>query len=181
MTFTETKLGAYLIDPEPIGDERGFFARMMCREEFAEHGLEMDVVQANISYSAHRGTLRGLHYQEPPHAEVKMIRCTRGAVFDVVVDVRPDSPTYLEWEAAELTAENRRMMYVPKGFAHGFLTLADDTEVLYPVTAAYAPDSERGLRYDDPALGIDWPIEVEVISEKDQSWADAAPASSVSS
>lgn len=181
MNFIDLSLsGAYVIEPEPIGDERGFFARMMCEDEFAEHGLKMDVVQANISYSAEQGTLRGLHYQEPPHAEVKMVRCTQGAIFDVMVDVREESPTYLEWEGVELTAENRRMTYVPEGFAHGFLTLTDDCEVFYPVTASYAPEAERGLRYDDPALDIDWPAKVQVISEKDQNWPLLQESTSVS-
>lgn len=181
MVFSETRLpGAYVIEPEPIGDERGFFARMMCEEEFAEHDLKMDVVQANISYSAHRGTLRGLHWQEPPHAEVKMVRCTQGAIYDVMVDLRKDSPTYLDWEGVELTAENRRMTYVPEGFAHGFLTLTDDCEVFYPVTAAYAPQAERGLRYDDPVLDIEWPGEVRIVSEKDQNWPHLEETTSVS-
>jgi dTDP-4-dehydrorhamnose 3,5-epimerase len=171
MIFTETELsGAYLIDPEPIGDDRGFFARMLCAEEFAAHGLDMDIVQANISYSRDAGTLRGLHYQEAPHAEDKMVRCLRGRIFDVMVDLRPESPTYRQWVGVELTAANRRMAYVPKGMAHGFLTLTDDCEVMYPVTAAYAPDAEHGLRYDDPALGIDWPGPVRVVSDKDRAW-----------
>jgi len=171
MTFTELRLpGAYLIEPEPIGDERGFFARMLCTKEFAAHGLNGNVVQANLSYSAERGTLRGLHYQAAPHAEEKMVRCVRGSVYDVMVDLRPDSPTYREWEGVELTADNRRMAYVPKGVAHGFLTLVDDCEVFYPVTAAYAPSAEGGLRYDDPVIGIEWPGEVRVVSEKDRGW-----------
>jgi dTDP-4-dehydrorhamnose 3,5-epimerase len=171
MNFAELSLpGAYVIDLEPIGDERGFFARMLCQEEFGKHGLDMKIVQANVSYSAERGTLRGLHYQIPPHGENKLIRCVRGAVFDVMVDLRPDSPTYLAWEGVELSAQNRRMAYVPEGFAHGFLTLTDDCEVLYPVTAAYAPSAERGLRYDDPSIDIEWPATVRVVSKKDQSW-----------
>lgn len=179
MIFTETALpGAFLIDLERVGDDRGFFARALCAEEFAEHGLKMDIVQANVSYSADPGTLRGLHYQEAPHAEVKMIRCIRGRIFDVMVDVRPDSSTYLQWVGVELSDENRRMAYVPEGFAHGFLTLTDDCEVFYPVTAAYTPEAERGLRYDDPALGIEWPSEVRVVSEKDRAWPllDSTPA-----
>jgi dTDP-4-dehydrorhamnose 3,5-epimerase len=179
MIFTETALpGAFLIDLERIGDDRGFFARALCAEEFAEHGLKMDIVQANVSYSADRGTLRGLHYQEAPHAEVKMIRCIRGRIFDVMVDVRPDASTYLQWVGVELSDESRRMAYVPEGFAHGFLTLTDDCEVFYPVTAAYTPEAERGLRYDDPALGIEWPSEVRVVSEKDRAWPllDSTPA-----
>lgn len=176
MTFTETILpGAYVIEPTRIGDDRGFFARLLCRDQLAAHGLDMDIEQVNMSYSAERGTLRGLHYQAPPHAEDKMVRCVRGAIYDVMVDLRPDSPTYRQWLGLELTAENRRMAYVPKGFAHGFLTLTDDCEVIYPVTAAYAPDAERGLRYDDPALDIDWPGPVRIVSEKDQSWPDLDP------
>ncbi|PEN09260.1 dTDP-4-dehydrorhamnose 3,5-epimerase [Longimonas halophila] len=171
MRFTETALtGAYLIDPEPHGDDRGFFARMLCVDELAAHGLGMDIVQVNISYSAEAGTLRGLHYQAPPHAEAKMIRCTRGAIFDVMVDLRPDSPTYRQWVGTECSAENRRLAYVPEGCAHGFLTLTSDTEVLYPVTARYTPRAERGLRYDDPALAIDWPAPIRVVSDKDRAW-----------
>lgn len=171
MIFTELPLpGAYVIAPEPIGDARGFFARMLCTEEMAAHGLDMNIVQMNVSYSAERGTLRGLHYQAAPHAENKMVRCVRGALYDVLVDLRPESPTYRQWAGVELTADNRRMAYVPEGFAHGFLTLTDDCEVMYPVTAGYAPEAERGLRYDDPAFGIDWPAPVRVLSEKDRSW-----------
>jgi dTDP-4-dehydrorhamnose 3,5-epimerase len=179
MIFTETDLpGAFLIDLEPIGDDRGFFARVLCEKEFAEHGLNMDIVQANTSYSAHRGTLRGLHFQASPHAEAKMVRCLRGRIYDVMVDIRPDSPTYRKWVGVELSDTNRRMAYVPEGVAHGFLTLTDDCEVLYPVTAAYAAEAERGLRYDDPALGIEWPAEVRVVSDKDRAWSflDSTPA-----
>jgi dTDP-4-dehydrorhamnose 3,5-epimerase len=176
MIFTETSLsGAYVIAPEPIGDDRGFFARMLCREELVAHGLDMNIVQMNVSYSAERGTLRGLHYQEAPHAEDKMIRCVRGAIYDVMVDLRPDSPTYRQWTGVELTADNRWMAYLPKGFAHGFLTLTDDCEVIYPVTAAYAPEAERGICYDDPVLGIEWPGPVRVVSEKDQRWPALDP------
>lgn len=171
MRFNETRLpGAYLIDPEPHGDDRGFFARVLCVDELAAHGLSMDIVQVNMSYSAQAGTLRGLHYQAEPYAEAKMVRCTRGSVFDVMVDLRPDSPTHLQWVGVELSAENRRLMYVPKGFAHGFLTLTDSAEVMYPVTARYTPEAERGLRYDDPTLRIEWPAPVRTVSEKDQSW-----------
>jgi len=180
MIFTETVLpGAFLIDLDRIGDDRGFFARALCAEEFAEHGLKMDIVQANVSYSAERGTLRGLHYQEAPHAEVKMVRCLRGRIFDVMVDVRPDSSTYLQWVGVELSDVNRRMAYVPEGFAHGFLTLTEDCEVFYPVTAAYTPGAERGLRYDDPARGIEWPAKVRVVSEKDRAWSLLAPSPAV--
>jgi len=171
MQFTEIRLpGAYRIDPEPHGDDRGFFARVLCVDELAAHGLSMDIVQVNMSYSAQAGTLRGLHYQAEPYAEAKMVRCTRGSVFDVMVDLRPDSPTHLQWVGVELSAENRRLMYVPKGFAHGFLTLTDSAEVMYPVTARYTPEAEHGLRYDDPTLRIEWPAPVRTVSEKDQSW-----------
>jgi dTDP-4-dehydrorhamnose 3,5-epimerase len=176
MIFTEGSLqGPYIIDLEKHRDHRGFFARAFCRREFAEHGLARDMVQTNVSFSATRGTLRGMHYQRPPHEEAKLIRCTRGALYDVIVDVRPESDTYGEWMGVELSADTHRMFYVPEGFAHGFLTLADDTEVVYQVSAFYAPGAEQGLRYDDPALGIEWPASVEVISEKDRSWPSFEP------
>lgn len=171
MRFTETPLaGAFVIDVEPIRDERGFFARTFCADEMAEHGLRPMVVQGNMSYNHQRGTLRGFHYQVPPAAESKLVRCTRGAIVDVVVDLRPDSATYLEHVAVELTADNLRSMYVPPLFAHAYQTLVDDTEVSYLVSEFYQPGVEQGLRYDDPALGIRWPMTVEVISEKDRSW-----------
>ena len=177
MKFTRVPIsGAYLIDPEPHGDERGFFARMLCVDELAAHGLNMQIMQVNISYSAKAGTLRGLHYQMPPHSEAKIVRCTRGAIFDVMVDLRSASDTYRQWFGAELSADNRRLAYIPEGCAHGFLTLTDDTEVMYPVTARYAPESENGIRYDDPALAIEWPTPVRVVSEKDQSWPFLAPS-----
>jgi dTDP-4-dehydrorhamnose 3,5-epimerase len=178
MIFTETRLpGAYVIEPQLLQDERGFFARSWCQREFESHGLTSRVVQANISYNKRKGTLRGMHYQLAPHAEAKLVRCTRGAILDVIADLRPDSETAGQWIAVELTADNRRMLYVPEGFAHGFQTLVDDTEVTYQVTEFYTPGAERGVRYDDPALGISWPLEVTVISEKDRSWpAYAAPA-----
>lgn len=173
MTFTSASIeGSYIIDPELHGDERGFFARIFCAREFASRGLASDLVQTNMSYSAERGTMRGLHYQEAPHQEAKLIRCTRGAVFDVVVDVRPESTTFMEWMGVELTAKNRRMVYVPEGCAHGMLTLVADTEVFYPVSDFYSPDVEQGIRYDDPAFNIDWPIDVRVISSKDRTWPD---------
>jgi dTDP-4-dehydrorhamnose 3,5-epimerase len=171
MIFTETELpGAYLIDVERREDDRGFFARAWCRQEFEAHGLIARVAQANISYNRRKATLRGLHYQLPPFAEAKLVRCTRGAIYDVIVDLRVDSPTYLRWLGVELTADQHRMLYVPEGFAHGFLTLEDHTEVTYQVSQFYTPAAERGIRYDDPALGIRWPLEVQVISEKDRSW-----------
>lgn len=181
MIFEQTPLdGAYLIDLEKYEDERGFFARTFCRREFEDHGLETNMVQSNVSFSARRGTLRGMHFQEEPHAEAKLVRCTRGGLFDVIVDLRPWSATFTDWFGLELSASNYRMMYVPEGFAHGFITLAANTEVTYQVSAFYAPEAENGFRYDDPAIGIHWPIPVEVVSEKDTAWpaleVDAPPA-----
>lgn len=171
MIFTETDLpGAYVVDLEPYRDERGFFARAWCRNEFEEHGLVPRVVQANVSFNEHEGTLRGMHYQVAPHEETKLVRCTRGAIYDVIVDLRPDSPTYTHWIGVELTEHNYRMLYVPENFAHGFITLQPRTEVTYQVSQFYAPDAERGVRYDDPAFGIEWPVPVRVISEKDRTW-----------
>ena len=174
MIFIETKLtGAYIIEPERIEDERGFFARTWCRHEFAERGLSVELAQCNVSYNPRVGTLRGMHYQAAPDAEVKLVRCTMGAIYDVIVDMRPDSPTFRQWIAAELTAENRRMLYIPHGFAHGFQTLVDGSEVFYQISAFYAPASARGVRWDDPALAIDWPpAERRVISERDRSYPD---------
>jgi len=173
MIFTETKLkGAFIIDIKPFEDERGFFSRAYCANEFAEHGLTTRVAQANISFNHSKGTLRGMHYQIPPHGEVKIVRCTRGALYDAIVDMRPDSETYLQWIGVELTEQNHRMLYVPENFAHGFITLADNTEATYQVSEFYTPGAERGLRWNDPAIGIEWPLEPVVISEKDQSWDD---------
>jgi dTDP-4-dehydrorhamnose 3,5-epimerase len=173
MKFTDTPIpGARLIEPEPRRDDRGFFARLWCREEFAAHGLSADFVQCNDSFSRDRGTLRGLHYQSEPHGEAKLVSCVRGRVFDVIVDLRPASAGYRQWFGAELTAENRLMVYVPAGCAHGYLTLEDASEVVYPVTAPYHPASERGLRWNDPAVGIAWPMEPLVISPKDREWPD---------
>jgi dTDP-4-dehydrorhamnose 3,5-epimerase len=174
MIFTETRLeDAYVIDLEPRADERGFFARAWCSREFADHGLSTRLAQCNVSLNGRRGTLRGLHYQAEPHAEVKLVRCTRGAIYDVIVDLRPSSPTFCRWLGVELTAENRTMLYVPEGFAHGYQTLEDDTETFYQVSAFYAPDAERGVRWDDPAFSIEWPYpESPLISEKDRSWPD---------
>jgi dTDP-4-dehydrorhamnose 3,5-epimerase len=171
MLFTETSLpGAYVIDIEPRGDARGFFARTFCVREMEAHGLTTNVVQTNISLSRTRGTVRGMHYQAAPAQEAKLIRCIHGAIYDVIVDVRPDSPTYLKHIGVELTSDNRRSLFVPEGFAHGFQTLTDDAEVLYQVSAFYTPECERGLRHDDPALGIQWPLPVTVVSEKDGRW-----------
>jgi dTDP-4-dehydrorhamnose 3,5-epimerase len=177
MTFYATPLaGAYTIDLEKRGDDRGFFARFFCEKEFAAHGLETRFPQVNNSVTAKAGTLRGLHYQLPPSAEVKLVRCVRGALFDVIVDLRAGSPTFKRWFGAELTADNRRMMYVPRGFAHAFLTLSEDTEALYMVSAFYDPAAERGLRWNDPAFAIEWPAEVRELSDKDRNWPLFDPA-----
>jgi dTDP-4-dehydrorhamnose 3,5-epimerase len=171
MRFIETPIaGAWLVEPEPRADDRGHFARLWDRAEFAAAGLRTDFVQCNNSFSVARGTLRGLHYQAAPYGEIKLISCVRGRIFDLIVDVRPDSPTHLKWFGAELTADNRKMMYVPEGCAHGYLTLENASEVIYPVTAPYQPGAERGLRWNDPAIGIEWPIEPTVVSAKDQQW-----------
>lgn len=173
MIFNQTPLaGAYTIDLEKRGDDRGFFARLFCEREFAEAGLETHFVQINNSLSAKRGTLRGLHYQLPPAAEVKVVRCVRGALWDVILDLRAGSPSFGKWYGAELSAENRRMMYVPRGFAHGFVTLSDDAEAVYLVSAFYSPKNERGVRFDDPAHGISWPTVPAEISDKDRKWPD---------
>ncbi len=162
--------GVAIIDLELRSDDRGFFARTFSADDFREAGLEPIVEQANVSFNHRRGTLRGMHFQVPPHPEAKLVRCTRGAVLDVIVDVRLDSPTRMQHVAVELTAENRRALYVPPYFAHGYLTLEDASEVVYQVSGRYAPEAERGLRHDDPELGIDWPLDVEVISPKDAAW-----------
>jgi len=171
MRFTETELpGAYFVDIEPKEDERGFFARVYDAKLFEQHGLNTNIPQMNMAYNRLRGTVRGMHYQRPPALESKFIRCLRGAVHDVVVDLRPDSPTYMRHIAVELSAANRRALYIPGLFGHGYQVLEDDTEVLYQVGEWYTPSAEAGLRYDDPALGIEWPLEVTVISEKDRAW-----------
>jgi dTDP-4-dehydrorhamnose 3,5-epimerase len=177
MIIAETKLrGAFFIDIERRADERGFFARTWCKEEFEARGLSTNLVQANMAFSKRVGTLRGLHYQVKPHEEVKLIRCTRGAVYDVIADLRPESPTYLQWLSVELTADNRTMLYVPEGFVHGYQTLTDNVEVLYQVSHSYSPEAERGVRWDDPRIGIEWPeINVRIISEKDKSWPNYLP------
>lgn len=172
MQLTETPLpGAFVIDLQPFTDERGFFARAFCAKEFATHGLNANVAQTNLSYNARRGTLRGMHYQREPATEAKLVRCLQGSLFDAIVDLREESETYLQWFGVELTAENGRALFVPERFGHGFLTLADDTLAHYQVSEFYTPGVEGGLRYDDPAVGIQWPGEVEVISEKDAAWA----------
>lgn len=174
MIFTETKLsGVYIIDPERFEDERGFFAPAFSAREFAARRMADRFVESNISYSLKRGTLRGLHYQAAPNGQAKLVRCTRGAVYDVAVDLRPDSPTHKSWVGVELTAENRRMLYLPGDCAHGFQTLADDTEVFYMVSSAYAPASGRGFRWDDPAFRIEWPdVGERVLIERDQKYPD---------
>jgi dTDP-4-dehydrorhamnose 3,5-epimerase len=171
MIFKETALrGAYVVELDPHRDDRGFFARAFCVDEFERHGLNTAVVQANLSFNHEAGTVRGMHYQVAPATETKFIRCVRGAILDVIVDLRPDSPTYLEHIAVELDQENRRALFVPALFGHGYQTLAADSEVLYQVSAFYAPEYERGARYDDPAFGIEWPRPVSVISDKDLAW-----------
>jgi dTDP-4-dehydrorhamnose 3,5-epimerase len=174
MKFISTGLdGAFVIEIEPIVDERGHFARAWCRREFEAAGIHVDFVQANIAVSKEKGTLRGMHYQRAPHAEVKLLRCVRGSIFDVMIDLRTNSPTFKKWFGIELTAANNKMVYVPEGFAHGYLTTVADTEVFYPVSAFYSPDAEGGVRWDDPAFGIQWPqIEHLIISEKDKHWPD---------
>jgi dTDP-4-dehydrorhamnose 3,5-epimerase len=176
MRFTELELpGAYLIELDRIEDERGFFARTFCRDEFAEHGLETEVVQANTAFNRRRGTLRGLHFQAAPHAESKLVRCTRGAVYDVIVDLRPGSPTHTRWVGVELTAQNDAMLYVPKGFAHGYQTLVDETETSYLMSEYHEPSAASGVRWDDPAFGIEWPEAGErVMNDRDRSWPDYA-------
>ncbi len=173
MIFKETKLkGAYIIEIEKLEDERGFFARAWCKKEFEKHNLISRLVQANVSFNKKMGTLRGMHYQLAPYEETKLVRCTRGAIYDVIIDLRPDSNTYGQWMSVELTSENYKMLYVPENFAHGFLTLEDDSAVSYQVSEFYSPGSEHGIRYDDPVFRIDWPLEVTVISEKDKSCTD---------
>lgn len=169
MIFKETKLkGAYIIEVQKLVDERGFFGRSWCKKEFEAHGLNSNVVQANVSYSKTKGTLRGMHYQVAPYSETKTIRCMAGAIYDVIVDLRPDSATFKQWIGVELTQENGHMLYVPEGFAHGFITLKDHTSVNYMVTAYYTPGAEAGIRYDDPAINIEWPITPTVVSDKDK-------------
>jgi dTDP-4-dehydrorhamnose 3,5-epimerase len=177
MLFTETQLqGAYIVDLQLLGDDRGFFARTWCQREFSEHGLDAGMVQCSLSYSMRKGTLRGLHYQEPPFAETKLVRCTHGAIYDVIVDLRRGSETFLQWIGVELTAQNRRALVVPKGFAHGFQTLCDDTEVFYQMSEFHAPEAARGIRCNDPLLGISWPEEVTSISPRDREYRDLHPA-----
>jgi dTDP-4-dehydrorhamnose 3,5-epimerase len=171
MIFKETRLpGVFEICLEPKSDERGFFARSWCQQEFESHGLNPKLAQCNISFNLRKGTLRGMHYQAAPHAETKVVRCTQGAVYDVIVDLRPLSPTFIRWIALVLTAEKRNMVYIPEGCAHGFLTLEDKTEVFYQMSEFYDAESGRGVRWDDPTFQISWPAEVEVIADRDRTY-----------
>lgn len=171
MIFTETKLpGAFVIEPEKHEDNRGFFARTYCREEFQSHNLNPCIAQCSISFNIAKGTLRGMHSQKPPHEETKLVRCTMGAIYDVIIDLRAGSPTRRQWVGVELTADNRRMLYIPKGMAHGFITLRDNTEVLYQISESHHPKSACGFRWDDPAFAIDWPLMPSIVSERDQNF-----------
>jgi len=169
--FTETKLkGAFIIEPERLNDERGFFARTFCQNEFEDHGIRMEIAQCNISFNKKKGTLRGMHYQAPPHEEGKLVSCTKGAIYDVILDLRPRSITFKKWIDIELSRENRKMLYIPAEFAHGFQTLEDETEVFYMISEFYHPECAKGIRWDDPVFGIKWPIDLKIINAKDQSY-----------
>jgi dTDP-4-dehydrorhamnose 3,5-epimerase len=171
MLFTETRLkGAWIIGTEPKHDDRGFFSRMYCAREFAEHGLKTDIAQSSIGFNLKAGTLRGMHFQVSPATEVKLVRCTRGAIYDVIIDLRPDSPTYLQHFTTELTQDNRNAVYIPEMFAHGYQTLTDSAEVIYQMNEFFAPGYASGVRYNDPAFGISWPLPVTIISERDAAW-----------
>jgi len=171
MIFTATPLpGAYVIEPRKIEDDRGFFARILCQNEFLGQDLRLHLLQTNMARTCRRGTIRGMHFQEPPHAEIKIVRCTKGAIYDVIVDLRPDSPEFKRWFGIELTQDNFKALYVPEGFAHGYLTLADDSEIYYHTSEFYHPESATGVRYNDPEFGISWPIEIAVISRQDAEW-----------
>jgi dTDP-4-dehydrorhamnose 3,5-epimerase len=173
MIFKETTLkDAFLIEPQRLEDERGFFARSYCQREFEAHGLNPRVVQCNISYNAKKGTMRGMHFQVPPYEEAKLVRCTQGAIYDVIIDLRPRSTSYLKHYSVQLDFSNRSMLYIPEGFAHGFITLEDNTEVFYQMSEFYAPDTARGFRWNDPLFGIKWLLEPTVISERDQNYPD---------
>jgi dTDP-4-dehydrorhamnose 3,5-epimerase len=172
LIFTETKLkGAFIIEPERLEDERGFFARTWCSQEFEARGLNPRLVQCNISFNEKKGTLRGMHYQAAPHEEAKLVRCTMGAIYDVIIDLRPESPTFKQWMAVELTAENRRMLYIPEGLAHGFQTLEDNTEVFYQMSEFYHPECASGMRWDDPMIAINWPNHEPIISQQDREYS----------
>ena len=176
MKFVETELkGAFVVEPDRLVDERGFFARTWCRKEFEQNGLNSNVVQCNISFNRNKGTLRGMHYQAPPFEEAKLVRCTTGSIFDVIIDLRLNSKTFMQWFAIELTDKNRKMIYIPEGFAHGFLTLEDDTEVFYQISEFYAPGYARGVRWNDPNFKIEWPDEIRTISIKDKNIDDFDP------
>lgn len=176
MKFIATELGgAYVIEPERMEDERGFFARTFCKDEFAAQGLRAAFVQCNVSFNARKGTLRGMHFQERPHEEAKLVRCTQGAIFDVIIDIRNSSPTFMRWVAMELTAESHRMLYVPEGFAHGFQTLADDSEVFYQMSELYRPESARGIRWNDQAFAIRWRLDNPIVSARDAAYPDFTP------
>jgi len=171
--FQESKLkGVFEVRLEPHCDERGWFARSWCEDEFRQHGLNPRLLQCNVSFNSHKGTLRGIHYQAEPHPEAKLVRCTRGSIFDVAIDLRPESPTFKQWFGTTLSASNRQMLYVPEGCAHGFLTLESDTEVFYQMSEAYYPGLGTGVRWDDPAFGVSWPAAVEVISDRDRTYPD---------
>ena len=173
MIFSETKIeGTFIIEPELLIDERGFFARSFCKEEFDKHGLDSSIVQCNISCNRKKGTLRGMHYQIPPHEEAKIVSCTEGAIYDVVLDLRKDSGTYLRWIAVELTDENLKMLYIPKGCAHGFQTLKNQTRVFYQMTNFFHTESSRGVRWNDPVFGIQWPAGRKIISKKDTQFSE---------
>ncbi len=177
MIFTETRLkGAYIIELQKLEDERGFFARSWCQREFLAHGLDLHIMQCNISFNKKKGTMRGMHYQVAPFAETKLVRCTRGAIYDVIIDLRPESATFLQWIAVEITADNGKMLYVPKRFAHGFQTLEDDTEVFYQMSEFYSPEYACGVRWNDPLFNINWPDAERTISTKDQEYPDSDPA-----
>lgn len=175
MRFTETGLaGAYVIEVEPVTDARGFFARTFCAGEFAERGLATVFVQCNVSGNPIKGTLRGMHFQAAPHAEDKLVRCTRGAIYDVMLDLRPESSTFKQWRGYELSAENHRTVYIPQGFAHGFVTLTADVEIFYQMSQNYHPEAARGVRWNDPAFGIEWPVTAPRVAERDNSYPDFA-------
>ena len=176
MIVRDTEIdGLKIIDIEPLRDDRGFFARSFCRDEFLKHNLEYEIAQCNLSKNVHKGTLRGMHYQVTPHEEVKMVRCIQGAIFDVAIDLRKDSVTYLQWMGFELHADNHRMLYVPKGCAHGYQTLEDNTTVSYMVTESYHPECERAVRWNDPSFNIRWPLPTPILSEKDSRSPDFVP------
>ena len=176
MRFTETKLaGAFVIEPERIDDQRGFFARIWSQREFEQRGIDSNLVECNISFNRKKGTLRGLHYQAAPHAQSKLVRCTMGAIFDVIVDLRQESPTFRQWASVRLSADNRTMLFIPEGLAHGFQSLVDDSEVFYQMSRYYSPESSRGVRWNDPAFGIVWPEDSRVMNARDQNYPDFGP------